>query len=773
MALRMLENYSVTWGGAGNILVPVDLTGQPDPAFWPLIEIFDADRWASYVITNRGHQLADPAAFEEWLQKESAKLAAEGSYDKADARRMLTDDHIMNHPRSAWSASESFSAEIQRRSGPAMRHQSIMWDSFHADGGPAGAPDVCDLEPLPSIVRVLDTTQLPLDLQLLVAMRTGALSPRYRERLGALGVNLQTTDVRDEDVEYLLRFAWSGSAQATAAFRLVENDAPFEVAHLGGEFVSSAPFGLSTVGCARATRRYPDEDDIPIVVVVGSHVDDFAYALNLDRCGLTSFWLPDRYAHQEDPLSRRVIETLASCLWRPSLGRSDSRPVVLCSRSLDADAVKSVKERLRNSVWSSDVEVDVVDRPQLPPFRLPSILELGTFEELLDEPFEGDSMQRGLPAALPAAVRAKDPSKLTWWTEVSDPRAALPARALLNGEVLAEEPQWKTITRCGRDGISFYSHSMGLVWGGSLLSQMVNRPRLRFPDASSVFRALADAAGYIANESPQGRFRRLTTELWGGLDALLADLSHPEHRQLLRAWLPGSGEGERVGITTRSERRFLSFDDAVRVSQLPEDEVRCFLDRLLTCGVVRRGYLLKCRHCLHLDWYELENIGQSFTCRRCRTTNAITKETWLKSNEPTPSYDLAEVVYQAFLGNFEVPVAALRRLKRESHAFAETPELELTDSHEKTFEVDILAIADGRVIVGEAKLNDFLCKSKREEVDWLHRFRTCAEALTADEVVFATAAKSWREVTAERIASAFDGSQVAVRLLTDCLGSEG
>lgn len=770
----MLENYSVTWGGAGDILVPVDLLGRPDAAFWPLIEIFDADRWGTYVITNRGHQLADPAAFEEWLQRESEKLAQDASYDAATARGMLTEDHIMNNPRSAWLPPEPFAAELQRRTAPAIRQGSVLWDSYRADGGPTGhAPDICDLEPLPPVVRLLDTTGLPADLQVLVAMRTGALSPTYKERLSALGVEIESIQVNDKDLEHVLRFAWSGSTSATARFGLAPSETEFDVASLGRDFLSVTPFGLSILGCARATRRYPGEDDLPIVVVLGSHVDDFAYALSLDRCGLTALWLPSTYTERDDPLARRVVETLASCLWRPGLGRSDASHVVLCSRSLELEAVQSVCDRLRETVWGRDLQVDIADRPAVPPFRLPALLELSTFEEQLEEPFDGDSMQRGVPAALPTAVRAKDPSKLTWWTEVNDPSAALPARSVLNDEVLADEPRWRTITRCGRDGISFYSHSMGLVWGGSTLSQMVNRPRLRFPDASSVFQTLVAAAGFTATESPQGRFRRLTAEMWGGFGPLSEDLAQPQHRRLLRAWLPASGEGERVGLATRSERRFLSFDDAVGVSQLSVEEARVLLDRLLTRGVVRRGYLLKCRHCLHLDWYELENVGQSFSCRRCRTSNAITRDTWLNTVEPTPTYDLAEVVYQAFLGNFEVPVAALTRLKDESRSFGETPELELTDPSGRKFEVDILAIADGRLIVGEAKANDALGKTKREEVQWLRQFRAFAEALTAEEVVFATGANSWREITAQRIDSAFHDSGVMVRTLDDCLRLEG
>ncbi|MDE0233984.1 MAG: hypothetical protein OXM62_03155 [bacterium] len=36
--LRMLENYSVTWGGAGNLVIPTNGEGAVHSRLWPLIE---------------------------------------------------------------------------------------------------------------------------------------------------------------------------------------------------------------------------------------------------------------------------------------------------------------------------------------------------------------------------------------------------------------------------------------------------------------------------------------------------------------------------------------------------------------------------------------------------------------------------------------------------------------------------------------------------------------------------------------------------------------
>jgi hypothetical protein len=84
--LRTLEVFSRTWGGAGNILVPVAGGGVPE-AFWPLLAVCDPDRLGYYQSTLRGHQLADPDAFDAWLSGQAENWAAEHGGTVEQARR--------------------------------------------------------------------------------------------------------------------------------------------------------------------------------------------------------------------------------------------------------------------------------------------------------------------------------------------------------------------------------------------------------------------------------------------------------------------------------------------------------------------------------------------------------------------------------------------------------------------------------------------------------------------------------------------------------------
>jgi hypothetical protein len=119
-----------------------------------------------------------------------------------------------------------------------------------------------------------------------------------------------------------------------------------------------------------------------------------------------------------------------------------------------------------------------------------------------------------------------------------------------------------------------------------------------------------------------------------------------------------------------------------------------------------------------MEWYEMNELGQSFECRRCHTSTLLTADSWKQiGDEPAFYYDLAEVAYQALRGNVRVPVAALVKIRNGSKSFLDLPEVEITDGAGSTIEVDLLAIVDGRIILGEAKTSDRLHDSK--QAGWL------------------------------------------------------
>jgi len=765
--LRMLENYSLTWGGAGNLLIPINQEGGIHAGFWPLVEMLDADIWAWFFQTLGGYRAEDSDGFERWLQTACENWVKKHGVTLEEARDSFTSDRILSDPIDTTGLPDDLVEEIKNRTGPALRAEHLMRTGYRPFGFP-GRPlvNVLDLRPLPQRVLLFNADNLPMSLRLLLAARFGALSDQHLLQVERAGVSAERIDIGEGDLRDILPFCWLGKGsyyrsgnQALAAAR--------DASRSDHDFVSSGPSSLSLAGCVSLRRSGPFEYDVPITVVVGSQARDFAYAHALEKCGAQALWLPGDFVSGDDDLSRQVLAGLVASIREILIEADEQPPLELCSLSVPAGELGAVEKRLRGAWpgWARQGEIRLVEEAHRPPSRLPLIADARWYDEALEEPFRNEAMQRGAPVVVPSRVRAEDPWKITWWVDIEDHAYRFPARAVLNDLVTPEEKVTTCVARSSREGISFYSHTMWFVPGGAPLRQMVERPRLRFPSVENVFRHLLNNAGYTMSESPEGQFRRLTTALWGGREPLHQDITHEGTFALIRAWLSGESSEDDPGVYTNRKVRYLSLEDGAAASGMATDQTRRKLDRYLQRGIVKRGHCLKCRHCLSFDWYALEEIGQTFRCHRCSTHSPITFPSWKGGgDEPPYYYDLAEVARQAFGNHIEVPSRALAELAAESRSFHEMPNVEVHQDGKNKIEIDLWALVDGKIVIGEAKSGDRIKKTAREEQTWLDRLANLTEAITADEVVFATTT-TWREATRTRIENTFQNHPTTPRLL--------
>jgi len=202
-ALRMLENYCLTWGGAADLLVPVSGDAVVHEAIWPLIEMFDADFWATYNRTRREFMLADPAGFESWLEGKAAAWADEHESSPAQARTMFTADRILDAPVGHLQLSDELLGEIKRRTAPVLWPEADVHVGYYGADTTPGFPiiDVSELRPLPVRVQVMDTASLPSALRVLVAMKCGGLAPRQQARVRRAGVAVEQVQVGLDDLD--------------------------------------------------------------------------------------------------------------------------------------------------------------------------------------------------------------------------------------------------------------------------------------------------------------------------------------------------------------------------------------------------------------------------------------------------------------------------------------------------------------------------------------------------------------------------------------------
>jgi hypothetical protein len=66
-------------------------------------------------------------------------------------------------------------------------------------------------------------------------------------------------------------------------------------------------------------------------------------------------------------------------------------------------------------------------------------------------------------------------------------------------------------------------------------------------------------------------------------------------------------------------------------------------------------------------------------------------------------------------------------------------------------EVDIWALIDGQIVLGEVTGSDTLEKTKAKEVERVRRLARLINELTADQMVFATSARRWSARTLDSL----------------------
>lgn len=261
--------------------------------------------------------------------------------------------------------------------------------------------------------------------------------------------------------------------------------------------------------------------------------------------------------------------------------------------------------------------------------------------------------------------------------------------------------------------------------------------RLRIPSDWEVIQMMFSQAGYRIGLSDQGKYMNRTLSLFGGLDRLSNLLRDGRIIAILDMFLKHHHTGE--GATDSSKyRRELTLDTMSNVaisllshkSRKKKEETYQFVGKLLKelmeIGAVHSGYILNCTHCNFEEWYPIDEVAETFRCRRCLATQ-------IRPPSPSIFFRLNEALYQAYLNNFTVPTLVLDVLNNSSSgSYNFTPQIKLDAMDTHSPEVDIVAICDGTLTIGEAKSTN---KITRKQIGTLE---STAFRVKAQHIVFAT-----------------------------------
>jgi hypothetical protein len=409
--LQMMECYSRTWGGDGNGLAACSPNWELPAPFWPLLSGFDPDHWVYFQRTRRSLQLSDPDAYEALLAADVARFVNDLGWAEPDARESLaSDDYLSGSDPDHFPT--ALDERIRRWFAPlSSPHMAIRGPYTADEPPPPGLVDMCKLTYRPDRTTILDTSSLPLSIQLLISARAGGLAPSHRRYL-ADGRNstLRTRKVDDQNLTLALELAWAGHIDPI--YRPTAAQDGLAAEHL----LDEVPLGQSRLGCKWMTKLRPGLEREPAVVICGDTAEDFCYAFTRQRVVGNTYWMPMEPDFADQELGKVLRETLARALHSHYRRPAGNRLILLSSLSIAVDDLPRMVELLQRTVWGGlfnnhepggGLTVDVCGPAELAAVRDVALLDQEHFGDIRMNRSRAPTTQRPCRSRNPPWRKAK------------------------------------------------------------------------------------------------------------------------------------------------------------------------------------------------------------------------------------------------------------------------------------------------------------------------------------------------------------------------------
>lgn len=533
------------------------------------------------------------------------------------------------------------------------------------------------------------------------------------------------------------------------------------------------------------------------VAVIGSTAEDFALAVALDRMFGATMWVPTEWT--QDPSLRWMVQEGYRDLLRSA--HATGQPPIATSISLSEEELRTAAQASwpepiqawdgKGNTMSLDGDPPELMQAVRLPLRAP--MHLGCAPGDYDLPFTSPTRADGqggfefvlpVPVHTPSSDELSDPRRPFWEVDVEVSPPNMPVgRDLRAKAILADaDAALSTVMRSGRDGISFNPMSMLLVMGSATLEQSIAKPRLRLPGLRGWIEALTeqDQPDTAIQLSQAGRRAMILTRLWGSRSAVARDLLRLN--DFLREFEPsGSSDteayGHRDGLRLTPTEGYLTFAAAVRtLAGMETSEIRDRLNHLMHINVLQRGLVVPCSECERRAFYRLELLGESNVCPRCGAPARVTAAWRSDKGEPEWFYDLHGAVRELLDQDGDVPFLAGQALAADARGFQDVAELDFCRPNSPPDEIDVAALVDERLVIGEAKCIATL-GTRKEANKSIAKLLRVSDLLGADEILLATTAPGpWKKADTDQLLRATAqhewrfGQTPQVRMLTDIRG---
>jgi len=774
--VRIIEYLTRMWGGCGNIIVPTN-GREILPMFWNILERFDPDYLLYYRKTGRDMEMETPEKFDEAYQIYlSAWKRDIGSVANENQAKDIR-ENLRSSVASTFDISPELQQEIKERLAPFYFEEWTVQSGFLSAGCSPSYPqtDVKDIlreiEHPPRVLGISDARGLIPPLWW--ASAVGRVDTEFQLQLEEIGVQPIEAGTSREQACALLSLTMTRHQrrQSTGYLRA-------ELPATIPEMLEAFPERFSMIGLEYYRDRSASvaEWREPAVAVAGTDLRDFAFYYCLSRMRMRVVWFPPSVTEQalnQAAPQADFDERMAFAYALENLSHGDSqRQAGLCltSATLAPENLLRIQRYLNSKGHLQHVPISIESADAQIPASPIRHYEVNSADIVKAISLPDDGKIRLFETPLPRKFKNVHPANHRWLTEVRLDRHQLPRHYAL-GEATMGAPFFTTNEiRISSVGPTYFCPSV-MIFGGATAEASVPRPDIDVLGTLRIFQIVAGQSSLLCSISDKGVYARNASEKFGGIDEIARFLRSGHGQAFIAAYRdkvkPGPGEYSKGCVLVgRRYHDLRSLGSALN----DQEGAAELLDRLSLLGILHRGYALKCGVCRYADWHPFRDLTDSFVCRRCRSEQIFTKTNWLDPEQPQIYYQLDELTYLGLEHDMHVPLLAidtLRRASRRSFQFVHELEYRPTDdSTGKPIEIDINCVIDGDLTIGEAKSEDNLGRSAKEEIELIGKYEELARRLCARRIVFATTQEKWRDGTLKRIYDAIDSDRFRVTVMT-------
>lgn len=769
--VRIVEFLSSIWGGKHSVIIPTD-GSTIEPVFWRILEAFSPDYVYFYRKTGADIQISHPEEYaahvEELVRQYESQCgpsdSARESIDR-DLQCACADKFVPSADLCSQIADQLVPFHFKKHLSPLTGHGAV----------PRRLTSIVDVLPYIDHPKSFASFQVPRDIDAIWwTARTGTYSAKICEQLRSLGIIQETTLVSMDALDGFA--AWVAGTESLPVHQAIEDAFGVGPKFIPPDPTRPTPFDLSMSRTGLYGRALShDAVAERFALVLGDSLADFCLAYCLPRIGHPAIWLPELWINEFQHTETTPLKSCAlRALWATPHEVRHGSGLKVCSVSKNARAVSELLEVVKRCTGFglNDETVTTAETAAVVAGATDALIPycIDSLNQPDIHPFLGDRSAGAIRSPRPNGFSKLNALRHRWVAEVVAGGRTVPSVPHVAENLIMARGFAGTWDVRVSQGALAYGCPGALIIGEDVNANLQS-PEIRLFETFIAVSLIAAANGFSCQLSDKGIYQRDSLEKLGGVSGaakLFKDCpSNAVCKKFLDHTKPKKGVYDE-GCVLSDQRTYLDLKAVQKLMGEHDSTAVRLLDNLVASKVFYRGFVLGCAVCKHVAWYALAQLADDFRCMRCGREQTISRQHWHHPDAPQIFYKLDEIVYQFLKGDGDVVALSLDYMSRNSKtSFNYSPEIRFQDKDSTvTGEIDICAVWDGVLVIGEAKKQGELAPSESETRKTINKYVRLAAMLNARRVVMCTASPEWRSTTVAIVRSAFQDKLAAPVFLT-------